>query len=273
MLGSTAGSAAALEPILRLEGLRKDLSAPGGVVAALTDVSLSVRRGQVVVVIGPSGAGKSTLLRCISMLSPPDAGKVILSGRDWGRRPPQPFNILGRIRHARELRELRSQIGIVFQDLHLFPHLNAWRNVALALVRVKNMSWRDAQEAARAELALVGLAHRCDSYPAQLSGGEKQRVAIARSVALKPQVMLFDEITSALDPELTAGVLAELKRLAAAGMTMIVVTHEMHFARDVADWIVCMDAGRIVEQGPAVELIANPRHQRTRAMLTTGRRA
>lgn len=253
---------------LRLEGINKWFrrgNAPA--LHVLRDINLSLQPGEVLVLVGASGAGKSTLLRCINMLTPPDTGRLLFLGKDWLLPPPSRFGIFAQIQYEWSLRQLRSQIGMVFQHFNLFPHMTAWRNVAIGLVRVQGMNWNEAEELARAELARVGLAERCDHYPSQLSGGEKQRVAIARALAMGPKLMLFDEVTSALDPELTAGVLSEMRKLALAGMTMIVVTHEMSFAREVGDRVAFMESGCIIEEGPARQVIRHPNHPRTRAFL------
>jgi polar amino acid transport system ATP-binding protein len=233
----------------------------------LKDVSLEVRKGEVLVIIGPSGSGKSTLLRCMNMLTPPEEGTVKFLGRvrvapDTGRRNPLAF-----WRRERELCQLRTRMGMVFQHFNLFPHRTALRNVMLAPMRVLGLSAHIARERALTELDRVGMRAKADAYPSQLSGGQKQRVAIARAMAMQPELMLFDEATSALDPEIIEDVLGQMKMLAARGMTMIVVTHEMGFAREVGDRIIFMDEGRIVEQGLARELIANPAHPRTKAFL------
>ncbi|MGH3255336.1 MAG: amino acid ABC transporter ATP-binding protein [Streptosporangiaceae bacterium] len=237
-------------------------------VEVLRDISLHVDAGEVLVVIGPSGSGKSSLLRCINMIAPADAGSVVFLGREWSaKRPSRGPRPLSRWRDERELRYLRSQMGMVFQHFNLFPHLTALENVALGPRRALKMARSQAAGLAREELARVGLADKADAYPSQLSGGQKQRVAIARALAMKPRLMLFDEVTSALDPELIGGILEEMKRLAAEGMTMIVVTHEMGFAREVGNRILFMDHGVILEEGPARELLANPQHDRTKAFL------
>ena len=232
----------------------------------LKDVNLEVTRGEVLVIIGPSGSGKSTLLRCINFVSPPETGTVEFLGRKWSK-DAVPFNPVARVRYERELNLLRTHIGMVFQHFNLFPHMTALQNVTLGLTRVLRMSGRQARERAMAELERVGLAAKARSYPSQLSGGQKQRVAIARALAMKPQLMLFDEVTSALDPELIGGILEEMKKLAMEGMTMIVVTHEMGFAREVGDRLIFMDEGAIVEEGAAREVIRNPKNERTQAFL------
>jgi ABC-type polar amino acid transport system ATPase subunit len=235
-------------------------------VHVLRGVDLRVRKGDVLVVIGPSGSGKSTLLRCLNFIAPPDAGAVTFLGRTLtGDVPRMPA---ARLRYERELRFFRTHIGMVFQHFNLFPHMTAAENVALGPTRALGLSRREARQRSAEELERVGMADKINAYPSQLSGGQKQRVAIARALAMRPQLMLFDEATSALDPELIGGVLEEMKRLAESGMTMIVVTHEMGFAREVGDRVVFMDEGRIVEEGPARELIERPRNERTQAFLS-----
>jgi ABC-type polar amino acid transport system ATPase subunit len=265
----TRADEAAGAPILELDRINKWFSAGGRRerLHVLKDVSLEVRRGEVLVVIGPSGSGKSTLLRCMNMLAPPDQGTLRFLGRVWAA----PNTILGSPlsswRREKELCQLRTRMGMVFQHFNLFPHKTALKNVMLAPMRVLGMSAENARERALIELERVGMKAKANAYPSQLSGGQKQRVAIARAMAMQPELMLFDEATSALDPEIIEDVLAQMKALAAGGMTMIVVTHEMGFAREVGDRIIFMDEGRIVEQGPARELIANPAHPRTKTFL------
>jgi ABC-type polar amino acid transport system ATPase subunit len=260
-------SAANGRTILRLEGVNKWYHR-GTLRNAhvLKDINLEVTRGEVLVVIGPSGSGKSTLLRCINFVAPPETGTVVFLGRKW-TKDNVPLNPLARIRYERELNLLRTHIGMVFQHFNLFPHMTALQNVTLGLTRVLRVPGRQARERAMAELERVGLGAKAKSYPGQLSGGQKQRVAIARALAMKPQLMLFDEVTSALDPELIGGILEEIKKLALEGMTMIVVTHEMGFAREVGDRLMFMDEGVIVEEGPAREMIKSPRNERTQSFL------
>jgi polar amino acid transport system ATP-binding protein len=246
--------------VLRVAGVRKNY----GSHVALDAVDLDVEEGEVVVVIGPSGSGKSTLVRCVHQLEEIDGGAMYLDGE-----------LLGHERHRGGLRPLstgrvaaqRRRMGMVFQQFNLFPHFTALRNVAEAPYRVHGRALRTAEREARALLDRVGLADRADHYPRQLSGGQQQRVAIARALATKPRILLFDEPTSALDPELVDEVLAVIRGLAAEGMTMIVVTHEMAFAREVADRCVFMEAGRIVESGPPSEFFGNPRSARLRTFL------
>jgi len=233
----------------------------------LRGIDLRVTKGEVLVVIGPSGSGKSTLLRCLNFIAPPEQGSVTFLGRALTgavprRRPAE------RMRYERELRFFRTHIGMVFQHFNLFPHMTAAENVGLAPQRALGLSKAEARQRSLEELERVGMADKVDSYPSQLSGGQKQRVAIARALAMRPQLMLFDEATSALDPELIGGILEEMKRLAESGMTMIVVTHEMGFAREVGDRVLFMDEGRIVEEGRARELIERPQNERTQAFLS-----
>ncbi len=253
--------------ILRLEGVNKWYHR-GTLRNAhvLKDINLDVTRGEVLVVIGPSGSGKSTLLRCINFVSPPETGTVVFLGRKW-TKDNVPINPIARMRYERELNVLRTHIGMVFQHFNLFPHMTALQNVTLGLTRALQVPGKQARERAMAQLERVGLGAKARSYPSQLSGGQKQRVAIARALAMKPQLMLFDEVTSALDPELIGGILEEMKKLALEGMTMIVVTHEMGFAREVGDRLIFMDEGVIVEEGGARDVIANPKNERTRAFL------
>ena len=220
-------------------------------------------RGEAVVLIGPSGCGKSTFLRCLNQLETADGGRITIDGVTIeGGRPP-------RTREGREQqRQLRMRAGMVFQAFNLFPHLTVLQNVTQAPVVVKGVPRNEAETRARDLLAKVGLESKADAYPEQLSGGQQQRVAIARALAMEPQVMLFDEPTSALDPELRDEVLRVMRRLAEEGMTMIVVTHEMQFARDMADRVLFFDAGRVAESGPPDQLFSNPRHDRTREFLS-----
>ncbi|MFI6761172.1 amino acid ABC transporter ATP-binding protein [Micromonospora sp. NPDC050417] len=218
----------------------------------LRGVDLDVGRGETACVIGPSGSGKSTLLRTLNRLLEPDRGDVLLDGESVLRQDPDL---------------LRQRIGMVFQGFHLFPHLTVLRNITLALRQLRRLPADEAAELGLRQLDIVGLRHKADVRPAQLSGGQQQRVAIARALAMSPRVMLFDEATSALDPELVKGVLALMADLAAQGMTMVVVTHEMGFARRVADQVVFMDRGRVVEAGPPAEVFEAPRSGRLARFL------
>jgi polar amino acid transport system ATP-binding protein len=231
----------------------------------LKGITLEVLPGEVMCLLGPSGSGKSTFLRCINHLEKIDAGRLSVDGELVGYR--QVGERLHELRE-REVARKRAEIGMVFQHFNLFPNLTALDNVTCAPMRVKKIGREQARARARDLLARVGLPDKLDSYPAQLSGGQQQRVAIARALAMEPKLMLFDEPTSALDPELVGDVLAAMKQLAGEGMTMIVVTHEMGFAREVADCVVFMDAGVVVEAGSPSEVLANPREERTRAFLS-----
>ncbi|MFD3453904.1 amino acid ABC transporter ATP-binding protein [Streptomyces sp. NPDC058691] len=231
----------------------------------LDGVSLTVRPGEVTVILGPSGSGKSTLLRVINHLEKPEIGHVSLNGEPIGvRRHGERFKELS----ERVILTQRSRIGFVFQNFNLFPHLTVLDNVAAAPVATGRLRKPEARELARTLLGRVGLADKADAYPRQLSGGQQQRVAIARALALRPGVILFDEPTSALDPELVGEVLSVIKDLATSGTTLVIVTHEIGFAREVADRIVFIDDGRIVEQGPPDEVLNQPRHERTREFLS-----
>ena len=253
-------------PLLTLRGIEKSfLRNTAKPLHILKGVDLDLHQGEVLVLIGPSGSGKSTLLRCMNLLAPFDRGEMTFQGKVW---KPNEKGLWPDGRTDRKmLQQLRGQIGMVFQQFNLFPHKTAIENVTLGLKRVKRLSQNEAQSVAHRELERVGLGHKADAYPSQLSGGQKQRVAIARALAMKPNVMLFDEPTSALDPELRGGVLDEMKRLASEGMTMVVVTHEMAFAREVGDRVVFMDHGVIVEEGAAHDVISNPQNERTQSFL------
>ena len=228
----------------------------------LKGVSLEVGRGEVVALIGPSGGGKSTLLRCINLLEIPTSGQVRLGGRDV-----YPPKAAGRAERARELREHRKRVGMVFQQFNLFPHVSVLENVSMAQMRVLGRSRADADKRSRELLDRVGLAQKADQAAGRLSGGQQQRVAIARALSMEPELMLFDEPTSSLDPELGFEVLGVMRELAADGMTMVVVTHEMNFARQVGDRVIFMDHGVIVEEGLPGEIFGAPRHRRTRDFL------
>jgi polar amino acid transport system ATP-binding protein len=236
-----------------------------GSLEVLRSISLTVNRGEVLCLVGPSGSGKSTFLRCINHLERVDAGRLMVDGELIGyvERGDRLYEM-----HPREAARQRRDIGMVFQRFNLFPHMTAVENIAEAPIRVKGLKKDDAHARARELLARVGLASRADAYPAHLTGGQQQRVAIARALAMEPKLMLFDEPTSALDPELVGEVLQVMKQLAESGMTMIVVTHEMGFAREVADSLVFMDGGVVVESGDPREVLSNPQHQRTRSFLS-----
>jgi polar amino acid transport system ATP-binding protein len=247
--------------MVKAEGVHKRF----GRQEVLRGITLEVQAGEVMCLLGPSGSGKSTFLRCINHLEKIDAGLLSVDGELVG------YRALGdRLHELREseIARKRSEIGMVFQHFNLFPHMTALENVTCAPIRVKRLPREEARSRARELLDRVGLADKHDAYPAQLSGGQQQRVAIARALAMEPKLMLFDEPTSALDPELVGEVLQAIQQLAREGMTMIVVTHEMGFAREVADTVVFMDAGVVVESGRPAEVLANPRHERTREFLS-----
>jgi len=253
--GSTPGAAVverapATTPVVRLEDVTKSF----GDNVVLDGIDLTVNAGEALVVIGPSGSGKSTLLRCVNLLEPVDSGRIFFDGEE----------ITGK---GVKLHAIRQRIGIVFQQFNLFPHLRAIDNLTLASRRVAKVPRKEAEERAHQLLERVGLAEKARSYPHQLSGGQQQRVAIARALMMRPHVMLFDEVTSALDPELVGEVLVVMRDLARDGMTMIVVTHEMQFARDVGDQLIFMDEGKIVEQGDPIEVLDQPKAERTRRFL------
>lgn len=252
---------AAERPMVDAQQVCKDF----GALSVLKGVTLSVAPGEVLVLVGPSGSGKSTFLRCINHLETVSAGRLYVDGVLVGYRESR--NRLYEM-PAREASRQRRDIGMVFQHFNLFPHRTALENITEAPIHVRRLRKSAAVERARDLLHQVGLSDKADAYPAQLSGGQQQRVAIARALAMDPKLMLFDEPTSALDPELVGEVLAVMKKLAGAGMTMIVVTHEMGFAREVADQLVFMDDGVIVETGPPREVLGNPAHERTRAFLS-----
>jgi ABC-type polar amino acid transport system ATPase subunit len=253
-----SGSPAAAEPMLRLHDVHKRF----GELEVLRGVDLDVQRGEVVCILGPSGSGKSTLLRCVNLLEPPEAGEIFLEGHDICKGPDS-----GTGEESWELDFVRQRVGMVFQQFNLFPHKTALENVTLAPRRVLGHSREEAEAKATTLLERVGLSDKLRQYPERLSGGQQQRVAIARALAMEPHVMLFDEVTSALDPELVKEVLDVMRELAAEGMTMLVVTHEMGFAREVGDQVVFMDGGTIVEQGKPADVLDNPREERTRRFL------
>jgi ABC-type polar amino acid transport system ATPase subunit len=239
------------EPIVRLEGINKWF----GKLHVLRDVNLEIRPKEVVVLIGPSGSGKSTLLRTINLLEEPTEGKVFFEGQEL-------TNI-----HT-DLNAARTRMGMVFQQFNLFPHRTVTGNITLALEKVLRMKGPDARQRALEQLGHVGLADKAGAWPSQLSGGQQQRVAIARALAMQPVLMLFDEVTSALDPELVNEVLLVMQRLASEGMTMVVVTHEMGFAREVGTRLIFMDHGTILEEGLPRDVFANPQHERTKSFLS-----
>jgi polar amino acid transport system ATP-binding protein len=238
--------------IITIENVSK--SFPGGV-QAVKNFSAEIRRRQVVVLMGPSGSGKSTLLRCLNGLEDADSGKIVVDGI------PLDDNKKHRL-------EIRKEVGMVFQSFNLFPHMTALDNVNLAQMRVRKKKKPEATRLSMEFLEKVGIAEKADNYPAQLSGGQQQRVAIARALAMMPKVMLFDEPTSALDPEMINEVLDVMKNLAREGMTMLVVTHEMGFAREVSDWVILMDEGEIVETGTVEHFFRNPQEERTKLFLS-----
>jgi len=237
-----------------------DLSKTFGPLAVLKNISFSVNRGEVVAVIGPSGSGKSTLLRCITHLELVNTGSIAIDGKYMVTD--------GVYAHADILREICLKVGLVFQNFNLFPHFSVMRNLTEAQIHVLGRSRGEAEGRANALLEKMGLAEKAKSYPCELSGGQQQRVSIARALALDPQVLFFDEPTSALDPELTADILRAIRALAAEKMTMVIVTHEIPFAREVADRVLFMDSGVFVETGSARETIDNPKQERTRAFLS-----
>ena len=236
--------------MVQLEAVRKSF----GDNLVLDGIDLSVDHGEVLVIIGASGSGKSTLLRCVNLLEPIQSGRVFLEGEE----------ITGR---GANVSAIRQRIGIVFQQFNLFPHLTAIDNLTLAARRIRKMPRAEAERRGRELLASVGLAEKADQHPHQLSGGQQQRVAIARALMMQPHVMLFDEVTSALDPELVGEVLVVIRNLAREGMTMLIVTHEMQFAREVGDRVIFMDGGKIVEQGKPRDVLDNPKEERTRQFL------
>ena len=247
--------------VLQAHGVRKSF----GSLEVLKGIDLDVDQGETVVVLGPSGSGKSTLLRCINLLESLDGGRILVDGRDVG------WEVRNNRLHAlppNEIARRRREIGMVFQQFNLFPHMTARQNIIEGPVGVRGEKRSIAAERANRLLEQVGLADRADSYPRQLSGGQQQRVAIARALAMEPKLMLFDEPTSALDPELVGEVLSTMRDLAGGGLTMVVVTHEITFAREAADRVVFMDGGVIVEQGTPEEVLDNPKHQRTQAFLS-----
>lgn len=235
---------------IKTVGLKKSF----GDLEVLKEISVDVKEGEVVVVIGPSGSGKSTFLRCLNRLEEASGGKIIVDGCDITARKV-------------DLNKVRENIGMVFQHFNLFNNLNVMENMTLAPVQLKKCSQAEAKNRAYEMLEKVGLSEKSAAYPSQLSGGQKQRVAIARALCMQPRIMLFDEPTSALDPEMVGEVLAVMKELASVGMTMVIVTHEMGFAREVADRVIFMDGGYIIEEGTPDELLSNPKEERTKSFL------
>jgi ABC-type polar amino acid transport system ATPase subunit len=238
------------EPVVRLEAVRKSF----GDNLVLDGIDLSVGHGEALVIIGPSGSGKSTLLRCVNLLEPLQSGRIFFEGEEITRK-------------GVDVSAVRTRIGMVFQQFNLFPHLTVMNNLTLATRRIRKRPKAEAEARGRDLLARVGLSEKADQHPHQLSGGQQQRVAIARALMMEPHVMLFDEVTSALDPELVGEVLIVMRDLAREGMTMLVVTHEMQFAREVGDRLVFMDEGRIVEQGVPADVLDRPQEERTRRFL------
>jgi polar amino acid transport system ATP-binding protein len=241
-----------IEPVVEATAIYKSF----GDLEVLKGVDLKVMPQELVFIIGPSGSGKSTMLRCCNLLEHPTSGSVKITGEEI-TTPDVDIN------------KVRQRIGMVFQSFNLYPHMSALGNVTLALRKVKKMQRQDAEEIAHAALARVGLDHKADSFPNELSGGQQQRVAIARAIAMEPAVVLFDEPTSALDPELVGSVLEVMRELRESGMTMVVVSHEMRFARDAADRVLFMDGGVVVEQGVPADVFGAPQHERTQAFLAS----
>ena len=246
------------EAMVKLDGIHKRF----GALQVLKGVDIEIAKGEVVCVLGPSGSGKSTLLRCVNLLEPPEEGDIYVDGNDICKGPGS-----GTGEQSWKLDFVRQRVGIVFQQFNLFPHKTALENVTLAQEQVLGRSKQEARAKATELLERVGLGDKLNAYPETLSGGQQQRVAIARALAMDPQVMLFDEVTSALDPELVKEVLDVMRELAEEGMTMMVVTHEITFAREVADRVIFMDGGVIVEEGPPAEVLENPREERTKQFL------
>jgi polar amino acid transport system ATP-binding protein len=246
------------DPVLKLRGVCKRF----GALEVLKGIDLDVRKGEVVCILGPSGSGKSTLLRCVNLLEPPEEGEILLESHDICKGPGS-----GTGEQSWELDFVRQRVGIVFQQFNLFPHKTVLENVTMAPEKVLGRSKGEAREKGTALLERVGLGDKLAQYPERLSGGQQQRVAIARALAMEPHVMLFDEVTSALDPELVKEVLDTMRELASEGMTMLVVTHEIGFAKEVGDQVVFMDGGVIVEEGPPAQVLENPEQERTKQFL------
>ncbi len=239
-----------MEPIVKMENVNKWF----GSLHVLKDINLEVAPGEVLVIIGPSGSGKSTLIRTINRLEPIQEGRIVVDGVELNE-------------DLRNVEAIRREVGMVFQQFNLFPHMTILDNVTLAPTKVRGLSKEEAERKAMELLERVGIADQAEKYPAQLSGGQQQRAAIVRALAMEPKIMLFDEPTSALDPEMIGEVLDVMRELARSGMTMLVVTHEMGFARDVADRVIVMDEGRIIEEGPPEEIFSNPKEERTKNFL------
>ncbi len=246
--------------LVKVSGLQKSF----GDAEVLRGIDFEVDRGEVVAIIGPSGSGKTTMLRCVNLLERPSAGSIEVDGRVLCEQQPDGSMSFA---NKAEIRAIREHVGMVFQRFNLFPHFTAVENVIEAPMAVRKLSRSDARARALELLESVGLAHKADSYPLQMSGGQQQRVAIARALAMDPGLMLFDEVTSSVDPELAGEILLVMKRLAQDGMTMLVVTHEMGFAAEVADRVLFIDHGLIVEEGRAKDVLGKPEHQRTRSFL------
>ncbi len=239
---------------IEIQNLSKDFNTPSGVLHAVRNTSLTVNDGEVVVIIGPSGSGKSTMLRCVNGLEKPTSGHILIDGVDTADS-------------SSDIRKIREEVGMVFQSFNLFPHLTVLDNITLAPIKVKKMKKGEAEELALRLLERVGLKEKADVHPTQLSGGQQQRVAIARALAMNPKAMLFDEPTSALDPEMIKEVLDVMLSLAKEGMTMLLVTHEMGFARAAADKVVFMDKGEIIETGTPEKMFTSPENERTKDFL------
>ena len=248
--------------VLEIKNIKKSFN--DQTLHVLQDISLNVEEGEVVAIIGPSGSGKSTLLRCATLLTQMDSGDLIYSGSYAARNDENGHSIYA---GKEELKKVRSHFGLVFQNFNLFPHYSVMKNLTDAQICVLGRSKEDAEKRAQSLLEKMGLADKGSAYPCELSGGQQQRVAIARALAMDPQILFFDEPTSALDPELTGEILKVIRQLAEENMTMVIVTHEMAFARDVADRVIFMDGGVIVEQGDPKEVISNPKEERTRQFL------
>ena len=249
--------------ILEIKNVKKSFNDSS--LHVLKDISLTVAKGEVVAIIGPSGSGKSTLLRCATLLTEMDSGDLLYSGDYAAKNNERGVSVYA---DKQQLKKIRSRFGLVFQNFNLFPHYSVLKNLTDAPIHVLGRSKEEATEKAIALLEKMGLADKADAYPCQLSGGQQQRVAIARALAMEPEILFFDEPTSALDPELTVEVLSVMRALAEEGMTMLVVTHEMNFARNVSSKVIFMENGSVVEAGPSAEVFEHPREARTRAFLS-----